>query len=126
MNPNIINAAGLVLTTGGLFWGMANPQRQALNNAGEETTAAVVALELETERIAASNALAEIRYLSGLCHRWNGHAPITAGLTVNIPAGSYVCDKAGLTAVVAPNGELTGLARTADQDVIALGLGGGK
>jgi hypothetical protein len=126
MNANLINAGGVVLTLGGLIWGMANPQRAALNNAGEETTAAVVSLELETERIAASSKLAEIRYLSGLCHRWGSHAPISEGLTVTIPPGSYACDNAGLTAVVAPSGELTGLARTADQEAINLGLGGAK
>lgn len=126
MNVNIINAGGLALTIGGLFWGMANPQRAAMNNAGEDTTRAVVSLELETERIAASSALAEIRYLSGLCHRWNGHAPISEGLTVALSPGSYVCDNAGLTAVVAPSGGLTGLARTADQDAINTGLGGSK
>jgi hypothetical protein len=98
-----------------------NTQQRAITAASDSVAVNTVATEIASESLAASAALAESRYESGACII--STIPITEQMAVpTVYAGGIICDRHGMTAVVARDGRLVLLARTGNQAKITQGL----
>lgn len=121
MKIDAFTATGLVIAVGSTAMSAMSPERSTITSTATHSTTSAVFQEVESEAIAIQSQLAATRYQSGLC--LIAANPIGPNqIVANIAVGSYVCDRFGTTAIVAPGGDLVQIARTGDPGIITEGL----
>ena len=117
-NVMMIIGGGAALLVG--YFGQST-ERQTLSASQQAISANAVAIEIESEAIAASNDLAIARYDSGACIR--STVPLVDGMVVPSEyAGRFICDAYGTTMQIDKKGRLTLPAKTGDAAAITRGL----
>lgn len=121
MKIDPLTATGLVIAVGSAGMSAMSPERSTITSTATHSTTSAVFREVESEAITIQSQLAATRYQSGLC--LTAANPIGPNqIVTNIAVGSYVCDRFGTTAIVAPGGDLVQIARTGDPKIITEGL----